>query len=98
MFDVIIFINFQNNNHYELLLPNKNFIKNRINKITIPETKQLIIVNVNNTQSNTNFINVYNKKDDYKKRNKEKINDKEPSSNDNINQKNDKTNISVFYK
>ena len=98
LIDGIIFINFQNNNHYELLLPNKNFIKNRINKITIPEIKQLIIVNVNNTQSNTNFINVYNKIDDYKKRNKKKINDKEPSSKDKINQNNDNTNISAINK
>ena len=80
------------------MLTYKNFIKNGINKNTIPEVKQLIIVNAKNTQSNTNFINIYNKKEDYKKRNQEKINDKEPSSNDNINQKNGKTNISAIYK
>ena len=37
--DNIIFRNFQNNNHYELLIPNKNFIINRINKNTIPGVK-----------------------------------------------------------
>ena len=58
--DDIIFINFINKNHYQFLTPNKNFIKNRINKITIPPIKQLIIVNISPKNQN-NCINFNNK-------------------------------------
>ena len=62
----IIFINFQNNNHYELLTPKKNFIKKRINKITEPDIKQLIMVNNSNNQSNKNLNNLSRNNEDYK--------------------------------
>lgn len=71
----IIFINFQNNNHYELLTPKKNFIKNRINKITEPDIKQLIIVIERNHQSNININNKSKKKEDYKIKENEKTKD-----------------------
>ena len=72
----IIFINFQNNNHYELLTPKNEFIKNRINKITEPDIKQLIIVSTSNHQSNKNINNLSKNKDDHKMEKKEKPQDK----------------------
>ena len=49
----IIFVNFINNNHYQFLAPNKIFIKNRINKNTIPPITELIILkNIPNNQNN----------------------------------------------
>ena len=49
----IIFVNFINNNHYQFLAPNKIFIKNRINKNTIPPVTELIILkNIPNNQNN----------------------------------------------
>ena len=72
----IIFINFQNNNHYELLTPKNEFLKNRINKITEPDIKELIIVSTNNNQSNKNINNLSKNKDDHKIEKKEKPQDK----------------------
>ena len=92
--DDIIFINFQNNNHYELLLPKKNFIKDRINKIALPEVNQLIIVNI---QNNTNITNNINKKDDNKKRKIEKTNDKDRSSKDDKNKDKDEAKKPAKY-
>ena len=89
--DDIIFINFQNNNHYELLIPNKNFIINRINKITIPEVKQLIIANANNSQYNLHKKNNSNNKGCNENRNIEKTNAKETVSNTTIKCKEEKS-------
>ena len=40
----IIFVNFINKEHYQFLTPNKNFIKNRVNKNN--QTTLQIIVNI----------------------------------------------------
>ena len=55
--DDIIYINFINKNHYQFLTPNKIFIKNRINKSSIPPISELIIININpiNQINNMNF-------------------------------------------
>ena len=69
----IIFRNFQNNNHYELLTPKKEFIKNRINKITESDIKQLLIVSTSNHQSNKNINNLSKNKDDHKTEKKKNL-------------------------
>ena len=40
----IIFIDYENKNHYMLLTPKKNFIIDRINKKTFPKYKQIIMI------------------------------------------------------
>jgi hypothetical protein len=44
----IIFIDYENKNHYKLLTPKKNFIIDRINKKTFPKYKQIIMIKNNN--------------------------------------------------
>ena len=73
------------------MIPNKNFIINRINKITIPEVKQLIIANANNSQYNLHKINNSNNKGCNENRNIEKTNAKETVSNTTIKCKEEKS-------
>ena len=76
--DEIIFVNFINKEHYQFLTPNKNFIKNRLNKNT--PTTHLIIINViinkkkNTWKWNHKILNNLPKENKVKKAKKEERN------------------------